>query len=399
MPVSTDTFVLGTEARLISASPENPKRIYNAGASAIGRNTTSAVVSSDNQITTGQSYEATSAFWYVSAASSRIFVFDQGGQITGGSIRTPDVYTLSGPPVSGLSRGVPGPGKVDAGGLLLDTVNGNLYVNEGTLAAPYFTPVSYDQPGLIGWTLGKRGVGPVPALADTSASYVLPSSGIRLFGQGKEQGTDTGIATGAAYEGGVLSTLHVTNEDQHLTALGTAAGIFQPDTHGTMAVDVEFTDVADILTSAVYLGFIGTAADALDPVVTGATTTGTLVLDDLAGMFADSNFTDVNGIMMVSEKSNLAGTKTGLTAVADRPAAGTYSRWRVEVDSSGYAICFFNKAEVGVIEGATGAGAHASTTSSLDADEEVSPVFYVQNRTTTTRTASIKTFDTWGVSP
>lgn len=390
-----DFFTLGTEARYIAATPENPRRIINRGASTIGRNTTSAVVSTDNSLTTGQSYTAEAGFWYVSAASSGIMVEDYGPSVVAGSFKSPDIYTHSGPPVSGTTRGNP-VGKVDNGGLLLDNVNGNLYVNENTLSSPYWTPVSFDQPGIIGWTLGRRGVGPVPALSDTSQSYILPGSGVRLFGQGKEQGTDTGIATGAAYEGGVLSTLHVTNEDQHLTALGTAAGIFQPDTHGTLVVDVEFADVADILTSAIFCGFIGAAADALDPVVTGATTTGTLVLDDLAGMFADSNFTDVNGIMMVSEKSNLAGTKTGLTAVADRPVAGTFQRWRVEVDTSGYAICFFDKAQVGVIEGATGAGAHASTTSSLDADEEVSPVFYVQNRTTTTRTASIKTFSTWG---
>ena len=389
-----DFFTLGTEARYIHASPDEPKRIINRGASTIGRNTTSAVVSTDNSLTTGQSYTAEAGYWYVSAASSGIMVEPYGPSVVAGSFKSPDVYTHSGPPVSGTTRGNP-VGKVDNGGLLLDNVNGNLYINDGTLASPYWFPVSYDQPGLMGWTLGRRGVGPVPALSDTSQSYILPGSGIRLFGQGKEQGTDTGIATGAAYEGGVLSTLHVTNEDQHLTALGTAARLMQPDTHGTLVVDVEFTDVADILTSAVFLGFIGTAADALDPVVTGATTTATLVLDDLAGIFADSNFTDANGAMLVSEKSNLSGTHTSLTAATDRQAAGTYQQWRVEVDTSGYAIAFAAKAEIGVIPGATGAGAHASTTSSLDADEEVSPVFYVQNRTTTTRTASIKQFSTW----
>lgn len=396
MPAEQNFWTLGTTAKYVSANPENPVKLHNGGAGTFGYKATSDVASTDNSVVDGASVTLESSVYVISASSSAIFEERLGPPVTG-ILRNPDLYTISGPPVSGISRSYPEQGTVDAGGLVMDATNGNVYVNEGTSAAPYYTPISFDQPGLAGWTLGRRSVGAGKAVADTATTATLPGSAIRVYGQGIEVNGDSGFIEGAAYEGGVLNTIHVTNEDAHLTALGLPANVFQPDAHGTIAVDIEFTDVADILTSAVFLVFIGAAADALDPVVTGATTTGTLALDDLAGMHSDNGYTDVDGVMLVSEKSNTAGTITSLSAVGARAAAGTYQRWRVEVDSSGYAIAFINKTEVGVIPGATGSNAHASTTSSLDADEEVSPVFYIENQTTTTRTASVKGFSTWGV--
>jgi len=278
---------------------------------------------------------------------------------------------------------------------LLDSNSGVVYVNEGTSASPYYTPASFHQPNLFGVTDDFRGLAAGKAIAATGASLTL-SSGLRVFGQGVEVNGDAGFIAGAGVEGqAAVGTLHVTNEVSHLTALGTDAGIMQPDQHGTLVIDVEFTDDADILTSSLFLGFIGTAANALDPAVTGATTTATFAQDDLAGMYSDSSMSDVNGTFLVSEKDNTGGTQTSLTSVVDRAAAATYQRWRVEVDSSGVATAFAAKLSVGVIPGTTGANTHAATESSLNPAEEVSPVFYVENSTATTRTATIKRFSAW----
>jgi len=279
--------------------------------------------------------------------------------------------------------------------LVLDVTSNVLYTNEGTETATYWTPVSFHQPKLFGVFDDFRGLAAGKAIADTAAALTL-ASGLRVFGQGMEVNGDSGLIAGAGVEGqSALGVLHVTDEVSHLSAIGTDAGIMQPDQHKMLVVDVEFADVADILTSSVFLGFIGTAANALDPVVTGATTVATFILDDLAGMYSDSSMTDANGIFGVSEKSNTAGTQTGLTAIADRVAAGTYQRWRVEVDESGTARAFVNKALVGTIPGTTAADTHSATENALDANEEVSPVFYIENSTTTTRTANLKRFAAW----
>lgn len=392
---STDTFVLGTEARLISASPENPKRILNAGASTIGRKATNDVTISDNALTTGQSYTAESAFWYVSAASSRIFVFDAGVAVSGGSYRSPDIYTHSGAPVSGTSYGNP-VGQVDNGGLLLDSTNGNLYVNENTLESPYWTPISFTQPGING-VIVDQPVGPGVPLAGTTADIV--GHGVRVFGQGIEVNDDSGFigaADGAGVAGSSYNVMHVTNETLHLTALGANTGMYTPAANGTLAVECTWTDNADILTSSVFLGFVGEAVDLMDPAVSGATTTATFNIDSVCGWYSDSSMTDANGGFMVSEKANTAGTQTSLVTTVDRAAAATYQTLRVEVATDGRAILFANKAEVGIIPGATGAGAHSASTVACVPATALVPVFYIENATTTTRTANVKSFKAWG---
>lgn len=387
-------WTLGTTAKYVSASPEQPVTIHNGGASTIGRNSTSAVVSTDNSLTSGQSVTIETGAWFISAASSHIIESRADAPASPGSFRGRDLYTFSGSPVSGTSAYATGVGQVDNGGLALDNTSGNLYVNEGTLASPYWTPASYDQPGLFSAYL-RNSVGAGVPLAGTDAEAYV-GNGVRVFGQGLEVADDAGFIGGTGVEGAEFNVMHVTNEVSHLTALGTQAGIYQPDTHGTLAVDVTFCDNADILTSSVFCGFIGTAASALDPVVTGATTVATFAIDDLAGLYSDSSMTDANGTYGVAEKSNEAGTQVGCTSIVDRAAAGTYQRWRVEVTTDGTAICFANKAQIGVISGPNGtANEHSATETALDADEEVSPVFYIENATTTTRTANIKQFSTW----
>ena len=90
------------------------------------------------------------------------------------------------------------------------------------------------------------------------------------------------------------------------------------------------------------------------------------------------------------------GTQTvAATGSGTLPAAATYTRLRVEVDSSGNAKAFQDKSFLGQIPGATGAGTHATSTSALDADEEVSPVFYIESNTTSVLSADVRRFAAW----
>lgn len=322
---------------------------------------------------------------------SLIFL-DSDGNEQGG------IMCEDGPPLSGTSG--TGVGYCSKGTKLIDGTNGVEYINEGTSASPYWTPSSFNQAPLAAIFDDFRGLGAGKAIADTAATATLPS-GLRVFGQGIEVNGDSGLVRGALADGsgvgggGVdLGVLHVTNEDLHLSAIGTQERVFQPDTHKVCVIDITWTDVADILTSSVFCGFTGLAADALDPLASGATTTVTFNADDLAGLYSNAAMTDANGTFKVAEKSNLGGTQTSVTSVVDRQAAGTYQRWRLECNSSGVVRAFANKVDLGTILGPTAAATHDAT-NALDADEECSPVFYVENNTTTTRTANIKQFFTY----
>lgn len=295
-----------------------------------------------------------------------------------------------GPPKSGTSG--TGVGYATKGTLLIDGTNGVTFINEGTSASPYWTPCPYDQPKLWGVNTDFRSQTGEP-VADTDAEAIL-SSGLRVYGQGLAE-TDSGLVVQTAAEGGNVARITTTDEDAHTIAIGMEDVVMQPDQHSLLVIDVEFTNVSAITARAIFCGFIGAAADALDPVVTGATTTATLVLDDLAGLFMDAGFTDADGIMAVSEKSNTAGTQTGLTNVGTMPAAGTYTRLRVECDSTGSCRGFQDKVDLGLIPGATGANTHSASEDALDADEEVSPVFYLESQAAATKSIDVRRFATW----
>jgi hypothetical protein len=305
---------------------------------------------------------------------------------TGALLRTfyaANTLVGSGPPSSGTTGDGIVTGTQERVALYLDEDTGSLFTNEGTGPSPYWTPLPYDQPALFGVNTDFRD-GAGKAIADTAAAAVLAGSGLRIFGQGVEVNGDAGLVVGSGIEGGRVGVLHVTDEVSHLTALGMLAGTMQPDQHKGLVIDVEYTDVDDILTSSVFCGFVGTAADALDPVVTGATTVATLVQDDLAGLYSDSSMTDADAWFGVHNKSDAAATMTaGDTGPTNRAAAGTYQRLRVEIDVAGNMRAFVNKAQV------------YYQAVALDVDEEVSPVFYIENATTVTRTANIKRIAMW----
>lgn len=297
-----------------------------------------------------------------------------GGQIASGS--TPPLSGTSGTP---LGMGV--------GSLYMHTTRGVVFVNEGTGTSPYWTPVSFDQAGLLGWYTDFRDhVG--KATSNTDATTVL-ASGVRVHGQGIAD-TDSGLTVAGVAEVGPVATMVTTNEASHVAALGVGDTTlpFQPDTHGPLVVDVSFSHVTAITLRATFAGFIGAAADALDPAVTGATTTLTLVQDDVAGMLQDVGLTDGDGIFLPHNKSNaaasIATTATGVDLSQTIAAAATYQRWRVEISTAGVATAFIDKVQVGRIAAA------------LDVDEELAPSFYVESTSAATKSTTIKHFATWG---
>jgi hypothetical protein len=274
------------------------------------------------------------------------------------------------------------------GALLRCTATGVLYFNEGSLASPYWTPTNYGQFGLLAFATDFRaGLG--KAVADTAASATIADgTGIRVHGQGIAE-TDSGLTVAFA-EGGAVASLITTDEDAHLAALsqpGTSP-IYQPDTHGPLVIDADVAMSSAITLRRFFIGFLGTLADALDPPATGATTTITLVQDDLAGLYFDAGLTAAARLFAPHNKSDeaasIATTATGVDTGSDFPAAGTYVRLRVEISAAGVMTCFVNKAQVSQIA------------ASLDVDEEVAPSLLVGSTSAATKTMLVKRVAFWG---
>ncbi|MGE0450847.1 MAG: hypothetical protein AB7Q29_14835 [Vicinamibacterales bacterium] len=274
------------------------------------------------------------------------------------------------------------------GCLLRCTANGVLYLNEGTLASPYWTPVDFRAHGLIAYASDFRaGLG--KALSDSNdAEVIADGTGLRVHGQGVAE-NDSGLTVAFA-EGGPVASLVTTDEAAHLAAIsqpGTSPQ-FQPDTHGPLVIDAEIAMSAAITLRSLFLGWLGTIADALDPAVTGSTVTATLVQDDLAGVVFDVGFTDADRLYAVHNKSDEAATQDvtagGRDTGADFPAAGTYTRLRVEIARDGVMTVFKDKAQIAQISAA------------LDVDEEVAPSLYVRSTSAAVKTMLVKRFAAWG---
>lgn len=288
----------------------------------------------------------------------------------------------AGAPTSGTSGTLAG--VAEAGAVLWDTTNAVQFVNEGTRTSPYWTPASFDQRALFGvWTDFRDQVG--VAVAATTDEVIVPGSGLRIFGQGIAE-TDSGLVVQAAGEGGSVGRMTTTDEDGHTIAIGMEAGVMQPDQHQLLVVDAEVSHVSAITLRSMFLGFAGTAADALDPVVTGATTTATLVQDDLAGVFFDVGLTAASRLYGVHNKSDEAASQNlatdGDTGV-NIAAAGTFTRLRVEINAGGDMLVFVDKAQV------------YSRTDALDADEECSPLLYLESTSAAVKSMDVKRFAAW----
>ena len=289
------------------------------------------------------------------------------------------------------------------GSFYCDTTNDVWFVNEGTAVSPYWTPVSFDQRGLLGWytdfTKGTTGalvdttyiietLGVPHAITETS---VTMSDGIRVHGQGMD-GTDAGLVVDfSATDGkGAIARLTSSATDADLTCLSVGAGtvpVFQPDQNGTMVIDALVTNVTSLATKAVFVGFSGLGTAALPPLMTYATTVITNVAVDIAGLTWSSELTDNDEWFYVNFDVGAGGTLTTTsvdtgTAVA---VAGTYQRLRVEVDADGVMRTFIDK----VLESTSAAAA-------VDVDEELNPQLYIETSTAGAMVLDLRHFYTYG---
>lgn len=299
----------------------------------------------------------------------------------------------AGAPVSGsgLSTNVTPPtglGFAGFGSSYRNLTNGVEYWNEGTALNPYWTPRNINHPALLSWYSDfKDGVG--KAIADTAATATLVGSGLRIFGNAIID-VDSGL-TIAIGEDGPIASLIASATANDVAALGvgiTTSVPFQPDSHGPLVIDALITNSSAITLRRFFMGFIGTAADALVSPVTGTTLTLTLVQDDLAGLFFDVGLTDGDRLFAPHNKSDEAATilttATGVDTGVDIAAAGTYQRLRIEISAAGVMTCFVNKIQVTQIA------------ASLDANEEVAPVLLIASTSSATKTLLVKKFATWG---
>ncbi len=301
----------------------------------------------------------------------------------------------SGTPKSGTSGTFVALGGAPVNSVYTDKTSGVMFYNEGTAASPYWTPISFSQRNLLGfYTDFRDGAG--KAIADTAATATLVGSGIRVHGQGIAE-TDSGLVVSmAATDGkGAVGTLTTTDEDARLIVLSVGTGttpIFQPDQNGTCVIDVLQTSVSALTNKAVFCGFCGSAADAIDPLMTYSGTTISFAAtqgDDVAGLTYSSELTSATTWMAPHDKGNanasIATTATGVNTGTTVATAGVYQRLRVEVDSNGTVRTFIDKVLT------------STHTLALDTDEEIQPMFYVESSTTAVQTAALRHFAAWGV--
>lgn len=274
------------------------------------------------------------------------------------------------------------------GALMRCTTTGVLYVNEGTLASPYWTPTSYGQFGLLAYATDFRSGLGSPIANTNAADVIADGTGIRAHGSGIEQ-TDSGLTVAFA-EGGPIASVIASAADARLVSLSHPGvlPIYQPDTHGPIVIDADVAMSSALTLRRFFLGFLGTIADALVTPATGTTTTITLVQDDMAGLFYDAALTAAARLFAPHNKSDEAATiatnATGVDTGVDFPAAGTYVRLRVEISAAGVMTCFVNKAQVTQIAAA------------LDADEEIAPSLIVCSTSAATKTMLVKRVAFWG---
>ena len=295
----------------------------------------------------------------------------------------------SGTGVGRDGRGAP------VGSIYTDDVTGVSFKNFGSATSPYWYPTDFSQPKLLGWFSDWRD-GAGKAHADTAATATVAGSGIRVHGQGIAE-TDSGLViTMTATDGkGAVGTLTTTDEDAHTAVVSVGLGttpVFQPDQNGTVVVDTLLTNVSAITLRAAFLGFCGSAADALDPLMTYSATTisfADTIADDVAGLTFSVELTDTDRWFAPHDKANasasIATTATGVDTGVDVAAAGTYQFLRTEVDADGAVRMFIDKAQVASFAAGT-----------LDTDEEIHPLVYVESTSTAVKAIAMRHFATWG---
>src|SRR5207244_4317898 len=142
--------------------------------------------------------------------------------------------------VGGPSSGTTGSGVgAPKGSLYVDVTNATVYVNEGSAASPYWTPVSLDQHGLVGVaTDWSKNAGRDTSITTTSSQDL----GVRYFGLGIDETTNTAFTVSYPV-GGPLLTMGTENQANFLSALGygDTTPLWVPSTNGPLVIDVTFT--------------------------------------------------------------------------------------------------------------------------------------------------------------
>jgi len=225
--------------------------------------------------------------------------------------------------------------------------------------------------------------------ADTATSLAIPGTPFWVHGQGIAE-TDAGLVVTSLVADGPVGNLHTTNETAHLAAIGfdpALAAIWAPATSGPMHIEAVVAMETAITDRDFFIGFIGANTAALDPVVTGATTTLTLVLDDVHGLFMDTGLTDADRLFAAHNKANaaasIATTADNVDTSTDMPAAGTYIKLRVSIDVAGNMTCYANDALISTVP----ASATAATA--------LSPVLYVGANAAAIKSMLVKTVSAW----
>lgn len=281
---------------------------------------------------------------------------------------------------SGTGAGVTGKGST-----YTNTLTGVVYVNEGTALNPYWTPIDLSHRNLLSWWSDFRDSVGI-AVADTTASFTLAGSGLRVFGTA--QPNATGGLTVAQGLGGAVATMLVgtTTGLQIALGVGGATVPFKPSTMGPLVIDATVAQLTAVTLRRFFLGFVGTAADALVSPVTGTTVTLTNVQADLAGLMFDVGLTATTSLFATKNKANdtptilvtAANVATGAVVAGD-----VYQRLRVEVDAAGNAKFFIDKLQV------------TQHLLALTPGTALAPVLAMHSTTGAAKDMLVKQFATW----
>ncbi len=261
-----------------------------------------------------------------------------------------------------VSAGIPksgptgtGAGTSQPGTMAYDSDGAMLYLNEGTLASPYWSPVG--MPGM-GNTFGLFDDfrDEIDTAVAGSATSVTRHSGVRIHGFGLDTNDSGLIIQTQSGEGMNVTARLKTSADSSTNAvfLGTETEIYQPNVHGGAIFEAEVSMVSDILARMFWLGFSGDAIDEMVAMFTIASTTITLVDDDMAGIGyssaagnADALYAIYNGTPDASDIDTTDGSGTAAVDLStDFPAAGSFGRYRVEMYEEGGFAIFIAKAQV-----------------------------------------------------
>ena len=395
----------GSKASLIACPANGSITIHSSGNTLYYDNAATVTSSSnDGNIASGASATFTTSQYVICAqgVSTNIYVYTPESLTIAGEAQASNFLSGAGGPASGpVAVSGTGAGTAGVGALYVNETNGATYVNEGTTVSPYWTPVSFTQTGILGvhedfrTLAGDIVAGNTPAITDT-ATVNWTGAGARVCGVGLAE-TDSGIAKGTDVAGSQVARLTASATSGKAIGLaGPTVAQFAPATAGPMAVDVTFTHVSAITLRTTFVGFVNAFADDAAPVTAGSTTTLTHVTDELTGIYQDVGLTDADGLFLANEKANAAGTQTvAATGQGTLPAAATYTRLRVEIRADGSAVGFQDKASLGLIPGASGAGAHASLIAATPATALL-PLFYISSTSGAVKSVDVKRFAYWG---